>query len=164
MLSTESNKNYAKVIKWLDQGSYNCMVTLTFRPTGRYKQDEYAEKLLGRLVSRYMKATRPRKCKRRIAMAPILERTTLDEPHFHILLRLGDEDVNATKTLFRDIWVDVEPGVCGDPLVHDKKGDKWFKVIATPEDRIRAIEYVLKWRISIDGLVLKYTHLHPVGD
>lgn len=164
MLSKKENDDYAEVIKWLDQGKFNCMVTLTFCPKGGYKQDEDAEKLLGKLVSRYMKATRPRKCKRKIVMAPVLERTTLDEPHFHILLRLGDEDIEATKTLFRDIWVDVEPGVCGDPLVHDKEGEEWFKVVATPEDRIRVIEYVIKWRINLDGLVLKYTHLGPVED
>lgn len=96
-------------------------------------------------------------------MIPVLERTTLDEPHFHILFRLG-EDVEASKTLLREIWINVARGVCGDPLVHDKTGDKWFMEISNPEDRRRIIEYVLKWRINLDGLVLKYTHLGPVKD
>ena len=37
-------------------------------------------------------------------------------------------------------------------------------MISNPEDRRRIIEYVLKWRTNLDGLVLKYTHLGPVKD
>jgi len=171
MLIKRDDKEYAKLITWLDRGAYDCMVTLTFkgdilRPKKRMRRrlsDKFAERCLGKLVSRYMKATRPKNSKKKIIMAPFLERTTADEPHFHILFRLG-EDMEASKTLLRDIWVKVAPGVCGDPLVHDKKGDEWFEMISTPEDRIHAIEYATKWRTNLDGLVLKYTHLGPVKD
>jgi len=174
---TKNEKDYAKVIAWLEKGEYDCMVTFTFpaeklEPTKRNGKkrkmrnrlsDEFAEKCLGKFVSRYMKAIYPRKSKKKVIMAPFLERTTLDEPHFHILFRLG-EDVEASKTLLRDIWVNVAPRICGDPLVHDKEGDEWFKEITNPEHRRRMIEYVTKWRTNLDGLVLKYTHLGPVND
>lgn len=151
-----------EVVDWLNRGEFDCMVTLTFRPQDGRVHDELAEKMLGKLVSRYMKATRPRKCKRKVVMAPFLERTTLDEPHFHILFRLG-ADVETSKKLLREIWIKLNPNLCGDPLVHNKRGDKWFKEIATPHDRLCITDYVTKWCTNLDGLVLKYTHLGPVG-
>lgn len=162
MLAKYTDQQVAEVVDWLNRGEFDCMVTLTFCPQGSPIHDDLAEKTLGRLVSKYMKATRPRKSKRKVVMAPFLERTTLDEPHFHILLR-RDSDVETTKKLLREIWTKLDSNICGDPLVHDKKGDKWFKEIATPHDRRCITEYVTKWCTNLDGLVLKYTHLGSVG-
>jgi hypothetical protein len=168
----QKNEDLMEVVDWLDQGKYDCMVTLTFRadvlrPNRRMRRrisDEVAVSYLGKLISRYLKATQARKSKKKIIMVPLLERTTLDEPHFHILMRLQGEDVEAIKTQLAEIWIKVARGVCGDPRVHDKTGEKWFLEISNPEDRRRIIEYVIKWRTNLDGLVLKYTHLGPVKD
>jgi len=168
---TKREKDYAEVMAWLETGKFDCMVTLTFpadtlRPKRRMRKplsDEFADACLGKMVSRYMRKTRPRKSKIKIIMAPFRERTSLGEPHFHILFRLG-EDVEASKTLLRDIWVNVAPGVTGDPHEHDRTGEKWFLEITNPEDRRRVIQYVIDGNIHLDGLVDKYTHLDPVNE
>jgi hypothetical protein len=163
MLTKYTQKQINEIVDWMYQTEWNSMVTLTLCAEGREVQNDEACRLLGKLVSRIMKRLYPRKSKKKLVMAPFLERNTLGVLHFHILFKL-DGDAAANKRLLKEIWTKLD-AVCGDPDVHDKTGEKWYIEISAQPDRRRITEYVMKTCVhDIEALVLKYAYLGPVSD
>lgn len=153
-------EEWDEIMDWLLVANFTSIVTLTIKDD-RNVDDAKMERLVGKLVSRYAKktATGPRS-KKKIIMAPFLEHTAGGVPHLHILFRL-EEDKETSKALLRDIWTSLDEA-CGDPLVHDKTGEEWYKEIPTAYDRRRVGEYVTKQsNHDFDVLLVKYTYLGP---
>ncbi len=132
---------------------YNAFITLTFKSEDSVSYD-YAEKTFGRFMHALRCSLFKERCTYRMPLVPVIESypgrplcsgasyDPIERTHVHCCIKLPGNPLGH-KELVRKKWLGAG-GVCGDPHVHDREGDKWFIEIATPAVMRKYVNYSLK--------------------
>ena len=135
------------------QEDYNAFITLTFKSEDSVSYD-YAAKTFGRFMHALRCSLFKERCTYRMPMVPVIESypgrplcsgapyDPNERTHIHCCIKLPGNPSDH-KELVRKKWLGAG-GVCGDPLVHDREGDKWFIELATPAAMRTRVNYSLK--------------------
>ncbi len=135
------------------QDDYNAFITLTFKSEDSVSY-EHAAKTFGRFMHALRCSLFKERCTYRMPMVPVIESypgrplcsgapyDSTERTHIHCCIKLPGNPLNH-KELVRKKWLGAG-GVCGDPLVHDRRGDKWFIELATPAEMRKRVNYSLK--------------------
>ncbi|MGH8053435.1 MAG: hypothetical protein ACREP4_05890 [Stenotrophomonas sp.] len=135
------------------QDDYNAFITLTFESEGAVSYG-HAEKTFGRFMHALRCSLFKERCTYRMPLVPVIEsypgrplcsgspHDPIERTHIHCCIKLPGNPLDH-KELVRKMWLGAG-GVCGDPHVHDRDGDKWFIGIATPVAMRRYVNYSLK--------------------
>ena len=138
------------VVDWLSPHEWNHFVTLTFHQD---VTDSQAIKELRVFLKRLNNALYGRRSKRQIPVAPFMEHSKDDRPHFHLLFgKHNSTKINDLKQLVLSTW-DKSYVTSNFHLLNN---DEWFQSI-NQESQTKLIRYCLKEvGYDIDCLELEY--------
>lgn len=135
------------------QEDYNAFITLTFKGDGAVTY-AHAQKTFGTFLHSLRCSLFRERSRYRMPLLPVVEsypgrpsctglpRAFDERTHIHCCIKLPGKPLDHVE-LVRDKWMGADAR-CGDPLVHDREGGKWFIEIADLVSMGRYVNYALK--------------------